>query len=282
MTQAFDTEGLTALAALYPETPGPLRHRFADHPLLSIDGLAKLAEQLDPKHIEYNAALVPPGATPEQVAANGLTIGETIRTIETNGSWAVLKHIQTLPAYRDLLLSLLKELEPVVVPRTGEMLTPQGFVFLSSPNAVTPFHFDPEHNILMQLRGTKVMHVWPAGDSRFAPPIEHERYYIGGHRALPWKDSFAGQERAVPLAPGDAVHMPVMAPHYVQNGPSVSISLSITWRSEWSYRNEEAFGGNTLLRRVGLDPGMPPRWPGKATVRSTMWRAARRLGAGQG
>src|SRR3546814_5379175 len=61
------------------------------------------------------------------------------------------------------------------------MLTPQGFLFISSPGSITPYHFDPEHNILLQLRGTKVMNVWPAGDERFAPRTQHERYRSEEH-----------------------------------------------------------------------------------------------------
>src|SRR3546814_18644643 len=71
-------------------------------------------------------------------------------------------------------------------------------VFISSPGSITPYHFDPEHNILLQLRGTKVMNVWPAGDERFAPRPQHERYHTGGHRNLPWQDAFAGGQQRVP------------------------------------------------------------------------------------
>ena len=46
------------------------------------------------------------------------------------------------------------------------MLTSQGFIFVSSPNSVTPYHFDPEHNILLQIRGSKVMTQFPAGTRR--------------------------------------------------------------------------------------------------------------------
>src|SRR3546814_7788227 len=81
------------------------------------------------------------------VPSNGLSSVETIRTIASNGSWAVLKNIENVAAYRTLLMDLLGELEPVVSPRTGAMLTPQGFIFISSPGSITPFHFDPEHNI---------------------------------------------------------------------------------------------------------------------------------------
>ena len=273
----FPAETLEAMAALYPLTPGLLHHRLPDHPLLSLEALARLGETLAAGQVEYNPGDVPIGILPEDLPSNGLSIGETIRTIDTNRSWAVLKNIESEGPYRDLLMALLSELEPVVNPRTGAMLTPQGFIFISSPGSITPFHFDPEHNILLQLRGTKVMHVWPSGDERFAHRTQHERYHTGGHRNLPWQDDYKGDALQVPLAPGDAVLMPVMAPHFVANGDAPSISLSITWRSEWSYRESEAHAANAALRRMGLDPAMPPRWPSYAWAKTVGWRIARKL-----
>ncbi|SKB61357.1 transcriptional regulator [Sphingopyxis flava] len=273
----FPAESLNAMEQLYPREAGLLRHRLPDHPLLSLVALADLGERLPAAQVEYNPGDLPVGIQPEDVPSNGLSIGETIRTIDTNRSWAVLKNIESEPAYRDLLLGLLAELKSVVEPRTGAMLTPQGFIFISSPGSITPYHFDPEHNILLQLKGRKVMNVWPAGDERFAHRIEHERYHTGGHRNLPWEDGFEGGQQRVPLGPGDAVLMPVMAPHFVANGDAPSISLSITWRSEWSYRESEAHAANAALRRMGLDPAMPPRWPAHARAKTIGWRIARKL-----
>jgi len=273
----FPAETLERMAALYPLQAGLLHHRLPDHPLLSLEALAELAEGLPGTQVEYNPGNVPIGILPEDLPSNGLSIGETIRTIDSNGSWAVLKNIEKVEAYRVLLMDLLGELKPVVTPRTGAMLTPQGFIFVSSPGSITPFHFDPEHNILLQLRGAKVMNVWPAGDERFAHRHEHERYHAGGHRNLPWHDDFHDDAQQVPLGPGDAVLMPVMAPHFVANGDAPSISLSITWRSEWSYRESEAHAANAALRRMGLDPAMPPRWPSYAWAKTVGWRIARRL-----
>ena len=273
----FLAETLERMTALYPQRAGLLHHNLPDHPLLSLEALARLGEGLPSSEVEYNPGNVPIGIRPEDVPSNGLSIGETIRTIDTNGSWAVLKNIENVDAYRALLMDLLGELEPVVTPRTGAMLTPQGFIFISSPGSITPFHFDPEHNILLQLKGTKVMHVWPAGDERFAHRREHERYHTGGHRNLPWEEGYRDSALQVPLGPGDAVLMPVMAPHFVANGDAPSISLSITWRSEWSYRESEAHAANAALRRIGLDPAMPPRWPSHARAKTVGWRIARRL-----
>ena len=274
----FPDETIARMEALYPAQAGLLHHLLPDHPLLSLEALAQLGEGLPGAQVEYNPGDVPIGIKPEDIPTNGLSIGETIRTIDTNRSWAVLKNIETVAEYRALLMDLLGELKSVVEPRTGAMLTPQGFVFISSPGSITPFHFDPEHNILLQLRGRKVMNVWPAGDERFAHRVEHERYHTGGHRNLPWQEAYRDGAQQVPLGPGDAVLMPVMAPHFVANGDAPSVSLSITWRSEWSYRESEAHAANAALRRMGLDPAMPPRWPSYAWVKTVGWRIARKLG----
>lgn len=279
ITRAIFADSARAdFAALYPETPGPLRHNLATHPLLTLDALATLGEALGRASVEYNLSMLPVGIMPEDIPASPLTIAETIRTIAQNQSWAVLKNIEAVPEYRTLLMDLLGELAATVEPRTGPMLSPQGFIFISSPRSITPFHFDPEHNLLLNIWGDKVMHVWPAGDERFAPRVEHERYHSGGHRNLPWDESMRGHQRSVPLGPGEAVHMPVMAPHYVEVGEAPALSLSITWRSTWSYREAEAHAANRWLRQWGLNMGMPPRWPGHARVRSTLWRVVRRIG----
>lgn len=274
----FDAEGLAAIAAAYPNGNATVDHHLADHPLLSIEALAVLGETLDPASIEYNRSDIGVDAGPDDVTANGLGIGETIRTIAENVSWAVLKNIEAVPAYRDLLHGLLEELKSVVEPCTGPMLTLQGYIFVSSPGSMTPYHFDPEHNILLNLMGQKAMHAFPAGDPHFAPQVEHEAYHSGGHRSLPWDERFAAHEYLAELPPGRAVLMPVMAPHFVTVGPAPAISLSITWRSEWSYRESEAHAANRWLRAHGLSPSMPPRWPRHAMMRTLAWRAARKLG----
>ena len=227
--------------------------------------------------VEYNPGDVPIGIRPEDVPSNGLSIGETIRTIDKNGSWAVLKNVENVAAYRNLLMDLLGELKPVVEPRTGAMLTPQGFIFISSPGSITPFHFDPEHNILLQLRGTKVMNVWPSGDERFASRREHERYHTGGHRNLPWEASHVYKATAELIDPGEAVHVPVKAPHWVLVGGMPSISLSITWRSEWSYAEADARAFNHVLRKFGLRPTSPGAFPARNRGKALAWRAIRKL-----
>jgi hypothetical protein len=271
--QVFSDAAIRRLVAAYPEQPVLLPHGLAGHPLFELEALAQLGARMREKDVEYNRGDLPVGIDGAAVPSNGLSIAETIRGIERNGSWMVLKFVEQDPTYRDLLHDTLAEVRPAVLEATGEMLKLEGFIFVSSPNAVTPFHFDPEHNILCQIRGSKTFTVFPAGDETVAHGIEHERYHAGGHRNLPWRDNLAPKGVDLRMDPGDAVYVPVKAPHYVRNGPAPSVSFSITWRSEWSYAESAARGMNQLLRKAGLNPREPGRFPQQNHAKSLAFRA---------
>lgn len=176
----FPEEARAAFAAAYPDRAAPLRHGLAGHELLTLEALAGLAERMPAASVEYNLGKLPLGVRAEDTPSNGLTLGETIRTIETNGSWAVLKNVERDADYGALLDRALAELAPLVEQETGPMLHREAFIFLSSPGSVTPFHMDPEHNILLQIRGQKVMAVFPAGDEELVPAVQSEAFHAGG------------------------------------------------------------------------------------------------------
>ena len=248
-------------ASAYPESATLLSHRLAGHAPFTREALRRLAGRMRPNTISCCSGDVAVGVGPDGAPETGRSAEETIDTIERCGSWVVLKYVEQDPLYRALLDDLLAEIEPWVRPHTGAMLQREAFIFLSSPGAVTPLHFDPEHNILMQIAGSKVMTVFPAGDERIAPGFVHERFHAEGRNGLEWRDELSDTGRAFALAPGDALYVPVKAPHWIQNGPEVSISFSITWRSGWSLRENYAHGFNGILRRAGLEPRPPRRFP---------------------
>ncbi len=278
MTSVFDCATIGRFADHYPEMPHRMEHHLPEHALLTLDAIARLGEALPAASVEYNPGDLPVGIDAGAVPENGLTIGQTIRTIDVCRSWAVLKNVEQMPRYAALLMELLGELKPAIEAKTGRMLRPQAFIFVSSPGAMTPYHFDPEHNILLQLRGTKTITQFPAGDARFAPPAAHEAYHSGHQRNLIWNDDFLPAGTAINLAPGQAVFVPVMAPHFVRNGPEPSLSLSITWRSDWSFAEADAHGLNRLLRRAGLTPHGPGRFPARNKGKAYAYRALRKIG----
>jgi len=277
-TSVFPPEMHAAFAACYPHSPAKLTHSLLGHPLLTLDALAELATALPAESIEYNPGALPIGIAPDAVPKARISVQEAIREVDTAGYWVVLKRIEQVPAYAQLLHDLLGELAGEVLPRTGPMLQLEGFMFISAPNSVTPFHFDPEHNILLQLRGSKTMTLFPGVDEHVFPDEAQELFHLGQHhRNLAWQDEFAALGQAITIVPGEAIHVPVKTPHWVQNGPEPSISLSITWRSEWSYAEADARAFNHLLRGIGLNPARPAAYPSRNMAKSLAWRALRKV-----
>lgn len=271
--QIIDPATTAALTSVYPESPKPLRHNLAGHRLFQPDALIALASRMRPEDILCfrGDISVDPGV--DGAPATGLSPEETIRNIAHNNSWMVFKSAEQDAGYRLMLDRLLDDVANIVEPITGPMLHREAFIFVSSPGAVTPFHMDPEHNILMQLTGQKIITVFPAGDEELVPDEAHEAFHLGGKYNLDWREDFAARGTGYRLTPGDALYVPVKAPHWVKNGPKSSISLSITWRSAWSYNEQYARQFNSVVRRFGLNPAAPKRFPDQNQMKSLAWRS---------
>jgi len=277
---AFPKSTLGDFARAYPDRHAPLRHKLTEHPLLTHAAIAALAERLPEALVEYNPGALPLGVDPANTPKSALSIIETIRTIGENGSWMVLKNVERDPAYGALLDEALADLRPIVERSTGRMEHREAFLFLTSPGSVTPFHMDPEHNILLQIQGAKMVAVFPASDEELVPPAQSEAFHQGGHRNLIWDDRFMAKASHVPLGPGDALLVPVKAPHFVRNGDEVSISFSITWRSERSVAESELHSLNRLLRARGWPlVGVSPR-PEKQRIARLGYRVMRKFARG--
>jgi hypothetical protein len=76
--------------------------------------------------------------------------------------------------------------------------------------------------------------------------------------------------------------VPILAPHWVKTHGEVSVSLSLTWRSEWSFHQEDAHRFNSRLRRFGLDPAPPRHFPRGNLAKSVAQRALQRVERGLG
>jgi cupin superfamily protein len=233
-------------------------HRLTDHPLLEVESIARLAERLPEDRVEHNYADLPTVADPNAVQKSDRPVGEVARTIDSNGCWMVLKNIERDPDYKSLLDELLDEVAPMVEGREGGMTDRRGFVFLSAPGSVTPSHTDPEHNFLLQVRGTKDINVGRFPDEG-TQQLALEHALGGGHRNVDWEPQ---DPRTFHLEPGHGVYVAPHLPHWVKNGDSVSVSLSITFQTPANERVMRVHSLNAKLRRLGLSPQPPGRRPG--------------------
>jgi hypothetical protein len=154
------------LAGQFEREPFAVRHRLTDHALLQLPRLIELATVLPESSVEYNQADLPIEQEYLATPRNGLTIDQTMRQIEDCKSWMVLKNVERDPQYKALLDECLEEIAPHVRTMSPQLEHREAFVFVSSPQAVTPYHCDPEHNFLLQIRGNKVMTIFDRGDPR--------------------------------------------------------------------------------------------------------------------
>jgi hypothetical protein len=238
----------------FDRRPFLIRHRLGEHPLFALGRLIELARTLPEDRVEYNAGDIPVSVDPSRTPRTGLSIEETIRRIEECRSWMVLKNVERDADYRALLDACLDQVREHSEARWPGMHLREGFIFVSSPGSVTPYHMDPEHNFLLQVRGRKRLSLFDGADRALLSERELEKFYGRGHRNLVFDDGYQAKAREFELTPGDGLHVPVTWPHWVKNGPEVSVSFSITFRTASSDRREIVYRVNNQLRRLALRP----------------------------
>ena len=271
-----------AFAENFDRRPFLIGHRLCDHPLFALERVLGLAKALPASSVEYNAGDLPIGCDPSDTPRTGLSVEDTIKRIEDCRSWMVLKNVEADPEYRALLARCLSEVEVHSEPLLPGATHPEAFIFLSSPGSITPYHMDPEHNFLLQIRGSKQMTLF---DREIVPEEQRERFHRGAHRNMPFAQDYLERSVVVELQPGQAVHVPVALPHFVKNGAGVSISFSITFRTPDLYRRGEVHALNGMLRDRGFNPAPVGSHPSRDAMKSLTMRALRRtsrmLGVGE-
>lgn len=253
MSSPIDIGPQGFLAAL-GRRPLAVGHHLVGHPLLSLEALGELADRISPERIERQRTdldlVLPGGGNPR----GGVEApGDLVRGIETNNAWLVLWNVESDHRYQALLDEVLDPVAELLGDREGGICRREAFIFISSAASVTPVHFDPEHNFLLQIHGVKQMHV-----GQFASTTdgqrELERYYTGGHRNIEHMPQEADVFR---LEPGKGVYVPSHAPHWVTNESHACVSLSITFHTSAILRRANVHVVNHHLRRLGISPSPP-------------------------
>jgi hypothetical protein len=230
-----------------------VRHALLDHPLLTLESIARLADELPSESVWRRSGDRAVGVASAGEDPDTGPPSETIRDIDRNGRWVMLRFIEQVPEYAALVNSCLDDVEPYLASREGGMAERNGYLFLSSPSAVTPVHFDSEHNLLLQIRGTKEVSVCEFADEHMqAHAVERHWDHV-----QPDFNAMTAEAQTYKLLPGDGIYMAPYLPHWVQNGEEVSISLSIPFYTKVALRTEHVNKVNARLRRLRLRPRAP-------------------------
>ncbi len=258
-----------------------IRHDFDRHPMLQLPQLAELAKVLSTtgqcrfisKGITQDAAFEHQGADP-----SGRAIDEVFRRIEEPGSWIALYNVETHPPYRQLLEEITATVRPLVDREEPGMFNVGGFIFISAPPSVTPFHIDRENNFWLQIRGRKVMSVWDPTDTVAVSDVDREQFIVNASLDnVRLKDGVRARAHEFDVGPGDGVYFPSTSPHmtrceteWVRPGDGVSISIGVVFYTDVTRRMARLHVLNHLLRRLGLTPSAPGSSPGLDALKTPL------------
>ncbi|HTF87769.1 MAG TPA: cupin-like domain-containing protein [Planctomycetota bacterium] len=231
-------------------------HTLTEHPLLQLPKLVALCGRLE--KVRYHDDQANAGTnftTAPQTNAAKRSALETISDIENAKAWLALHNIQMDEEYRGLVDEVLDSVRSRVEAKDPGMHARAGWIFVTSPNAVTPYHMDHEHNFILQIRGTKTVHVFPPLDRGIVTERSLELFHHDWSRELVVYDkTFESRASVLELRPGMGGYMPQTSPHWVQNGPEVSVTISFTYHTRAVRERELLHKGNYKLRKWGLAP----------------------------
>ncbi len=275
--QVPPTIGQIPFDAAFPDGPVEFAHELHLDDRLTLESIADLADRL-PRHsvvcdIAGQSLLAPHGGPPRGALDRP---GDVIRNLRSADAWITLLNANDDPGFADLMNTTLDELEPGMTAKQGKMRKRVAFVIVSSPNSVTPVHFDIEHSLLTQLRGSRTLSI-----GRYASDAvrRHEinRYWDGSHGRI---EALPEEVATFTLRPGRAVYIPAGTPHWVHNGPDISQSVTFTYFTAATARENRIEDFNSRLRRFH----MHPREPGRSAIVDTakvgvigLWAAGRQL-----
>lgn len=249
--------------------PFRFKHNFANSPLFSLSRLSVVAERMLAR-----------GDLEKFVARSGKTalsdakfkdmplkakMAETVRQLAESRVWLKLSSAHTAdPEYDELRRQVLREIEELADQPLHEMITWSALtVFMASPGVTTPYHIDHESNFLFQVQGSKDVSLHNPNERDIVPDDQLERFYAGDFEAAQYRPELQYRGMIFRLEPGVVVHHPPLAPHWVQNGDDVSVSVSIGFCLSSIDRTARVYQVNHLLRRCGFEPTPP----GKSKLR---------------
>lgn len=237
----------------------PFRHRLMGHPLLQPEALVALGERLEVQgrvrtHSNEAAAGTSFNQAP-RLHPNNRSATDTLQHIAEAKAWMSLLNVQTDPLYRGLVDAVLDGVKNRLHTRDPGMCYRGGWIFVTSPRTITPFHFDKEHNFLFQLRGRKSVYVWDHRDTLAASEAARDRFHACHERdLLHWHEDLRARAQKFELEPGQGAYMPSTSPHMVENGDEPSITMSFTYYTDATRRDSLLHRAHYRLRSWGLNP----------------------------
>lgn len=254
-------------AALRDKQSFITRHHLINHPLMSLDSLSRMIQRLPNNQVFYSSASVKRDADFDRAwieHKSRFSLKDALQDLANTDAYIMVRSPETDPEYQPLFQEILQTVQDAVRTVDPDVRGAMLYLFISSPNSTTPFHVDRYSTLLMQFTGTKTLYLWPPNDRKTVSEEAMETlFYDPAQRGPRLAD--ARETAGIPhtIGPGETLHIPFTAPHWVKNGPEVSISMSVIYRTRNSDRMMNAYKLNHQLRHKF---GWHPRQVGTAPV----------------
>jgi hypothetical protein len=237
----------------------PVNHTLCEHPLMQMDEIRALGKRLQERgrvrtHSDQAKADTPFNTAPNTHPA-GQNGANALDDVEKAAAWTSLLNIQTDDLYRTVVDAVLDGVKPMFDRKDPGMCYRGGWIFVTSPRAITPFHMDREHNFILQIMGKKRLYVWDPFDRSVVSERGNELFLAKHSREqVLFHEDLRKKAIIFDLEPGMGGFMPSTAPHLVENGDGPSITISFTFYTDSTERRCRVYRGNSHLRSLGLDP----------------------------
>lgn len=253
-----------------------VQHRLHDHPLFKVPRLLDLAKEIAakwPEDLYYDRGVTNVGQRWD-CRGNEFPVDQTLRNIETSGAWIDLKSAERNHEYAKVLDQCIADLLLVSGRQLKKkMRRTQLAIFITSPNRLSTYHIDSECNFLLQISGVKELSIFNKYDRDVLPEVEIERSWTVDTNAAVYKPALQNRADVVKLSPGVGVHIPVNAPHWVQNDNNVSVSAAILYHW-WNSAYANLYAANYFLRKAcHVEPTPPFRSPTLDTLKQPLGAA---------
>ncbi len=251
--------------------PTALEHGLVGDPRLSLDAIARLGDELGPDAVSAEKADKPLYSA-DAGAGSSLrvqSVGDQIRNLAANESWFTLLNIERSPAYERLVDQVVDGIAQGAGIDPRDLRRRMGFVFASSPGSVTAAHFDIEHSFLLQLEGHRTLSFGRFRD-RDDREREVRRYWNGSFGRL---DTMPEQTEQMEVGPGQGAYIPPYTPHWLANGDSTSLSLTVTFFNRDNADESMVQAFNEKVRRLRLEPKVYGEAPGRDRAKAAFMRA---------
>lgn len=265
-------------AAAFTRETLAFRHELHTRPMFSDEGLIELLDRYPRDKLGVFTMGEDPVAweTWRKGAAGELSGAELLAAARAGRIWLNLRETNRhLPAYAALSDEIFAEKQAASGVRTFKR---DLGVLISSADAQVFYHLDVALVSLWQIRGAKRVYVYPVAEP-FVGDEALERIVLRETaEQFAFDPAWDAAAQVFDLTPGTMVTWRQNAPHRIENGPMLNVSLSIEFQTPAALmRANVIYANGVLRRRLGARPRLAPGFTPGNLAKVGVARAAKAL-----